>query len=578
MLRSIYIIVINKTACGVILLIKLRTIGITTLLLQIVLLFAELNIASASENTMEVGIQTLKDFPGEEYGTDPTLSNTRFPDQGGICVGQHRYTHFSPLIALDSEGTVIPWLASSYSVSDDLRTLTFQLRDGAKFTDGTEVNATVIKFNLDRIITNGWSVELGKQPLFANYDFSEVVNEKTLKVSFKKGWLDLPFDFAGQHFIVYFISPLDVDPAWDINGTLKHEKRYNGLGPYYVDENESIQKELIVLKKRTSWYDQLNFHKPKLDKLIFKTISDPQTRLMALEKGDIDLIYRYWNAPLESLPKLEANPDITIESAPDTMMYILATSWWKEPFDGTDGIKLRKALCYSLDRDEIANGAFNGYAVPATNSMYLSPLLPEFPECCNMGYDYDINKAKQLYQEAGWIDTNNDGILDKDGKPLQMDLVICSSDRIYEKDLALLVQSQLKKVGVNLCIHDMEFGAWKEAKNNGDFDLCPSWSYSPYRSMTQSLVDRFGSNKDHENAYENGERTFGDLVRGTQMADDKEDLEEHLCQVCEILYNDAGVIPLVYKMNYAVMNSKVKGYTFSPREGSDRLEECWMDE
>ncbi|HOT07382.1 MAG TPA: ABC transporter substrate-binding protein [Methanotrichaceae archaeon] len=565
---------------AVMMLTKRELANIATIWLIAALLCAGPNVASASfesESVMTVGIQTLKDFPGERFGTDPTKSNTRFED-GGICVGQHRYTHLSPLIELDGKGNVIPWLASSYSVSDTHDTLTFKLRDGVKFPDGTELNASIVKFNLDRIITNGWSVELGRQPLFANYETSAAIDERTLEVRFKKGWLELPFDFAGQRYIGYFINPLDVDPAWDINGTLRHEKRYNGLGPYYVDEDESIQKEKVVLKKRSSWYEDLDFHKPRLDKLIFKVISDPQARVIALESGDIDLIYRYWNAPLDSLPKLEKNRWITIRSAQDTMMYILATSWWKEPFNGIDGIKLREGLCYSIDREAIARGAFNGYAVPAKDSMYLSPQLPGFPECCRKGYYYDIDKARKLYQEAGWIDTDSDGVLDKNGKPLQMDIIICSSDRIHERDLALLLKSQLEKVGVSLVIHDMDLGAWIEARNKGDFDLCPTWSFSPYRSMTQSLADRFGRDNEYINAYENKERSFRDLIRTTQLADNEDDVQSYCCQICEILYADAGVIPLVYRKNYAVMNSNVKGYEFGSGEGSDRLEECWIEE
>jgi len=82
---------------------------------------------------------------------------------------------------------------------------------------------------------------------------------------------------------------------------------YNGLGPYYVDENESIPKQKIVLKRSHNWRDDYDFHRPKLDKIVLTLIADTNTAVMALE-GEIDLICRYWNAPLDAFPKLEENP------------------------------------------------------------------------------------------------------------------------------------------------------------------------------------------------------------------------------------------------------------------------------
>jgi len=557
-------------------LIKSKMAVIAIFFWLIALFFAGLQPALASENTLNVGIQTLNEYYGEDFGKDPTQSNTQFPDQGGICVAQQRYTHFAPLITLDTDGNIIPWLADSYSVSDDQKTLTLHLRNGVKFSDGTELNASIVKFNLDRIVTRGWKDRFGKTPLYQNYDSTEVINETTLKVSFTKSWLDMPFAFASHHFLGYFISPLDVEPAWDINGILRHETRYNGLGPYYVDENESTQKEKVVLVKQNSWYDELGFHKPKLDRIIFTVISDPQTRLMALKKGDIDLIYRYYNVPLDSLPSLENDRDITIKSRSDTLMYFLATSWWKEPFNGTDGIKLRKALSYALDRDEIAKGAFYNYAVPATDSMFISPLLHGFSECCRKGYDYDPEKARQLIKDAGWNDTNNDGILDKNGKPLELNIVISSSTYDYQKDLALIVRSQLKKMGVDVKINDMESGAQLDTWKKGDFDMIVYWSNPRYQTMSQTLASRFISENRYYISYENQNGTLADVVKNTESATNERDLEKYAYQASEILYEDAGVIPLVYRVEYAVMSSKVQGYEFGAQDYLDRLEECWI--
>jgi len=116
-------------------------------------------------------------------------------------------------------------------------------------------------------------------------------------------------------------------------------------------------------------------------------------------------------------------------------MYYIWTAYWKEPFSGNDGMLFRKAIFYALNRTEMVKGAFNGYAAPATDSVFLSPRRSDAPKCCGKGYDYDLDKAKQLLAEAGWNDSDHDGILDKNGKALKdLDLVISSASSRLAKE------------------------------------------------------------------------------------------------------------------------------------------------
>lgn len=542
----------------------------------------------AADNTLNIAIGTVKSLNLDYDGRDPTLSDSQFPDDGGQCR-HHRYTHFSPLITLDGDGNIIPWLAESFEVSGDYDSITFHLREGVKFSDGMPFNASVLKFNLDRIINYGWNDAYGDDgikganPIFVNYDFSEVIGDHTLEVHFDEGNLNLLQDFAGLWILGYFINPDDVVPVWDVEGSLNPEKSYNGLGAYYVDEDDSIPGEKVVLKKRSSWHEELNFYAPKMDEINFVVISDAQTRLWALTSGDVDYIYRYWNPPLESLLSLEDDSTVTIESRPSTMMYVISTSWWKEPFKGSDGITLRKAICYALDREEIVDGAFCGYALPATDSMYVSSSLAGVPGCCHEGYDFDPDKAEMLFKEAGWKDTDGDGVLDKDGQPLTLNLLITSSDSLdfsWQKDTALILQSQLMNMGVNVEIEDLEYSAYQDSRKKGEYDLTFRWSFPRYYSATKQLVNDFSliGNLGYKNSYENQNGTLKEIVVNAQSATNGDEQQQYICQACQILHDEAGVVPVVYQKEFAVMNSKVKGFTFGSTEFLDPLDECWIEE
>ncbi len=559
------------------------TARIAALLLLTVLLGAEVQAEVTAENILNVSIGEIG-----VLGTDPTLDNTKSTEDSGwnyphgCWQWYHHYTHYSPLITLDSSGKIIPWMAESYDVSDDQKTVTFHLRKGVKFADGTPFNASVAKFNFDRILTYGYIDLLKGFDECKNYDYSEATDEYTFKIHFTNGWLNPTFSLK-SHLYGYFISPEDVNPAWDIKGTLKPEKRYNGLGPYYVDENDSLPKEKIVLKRRNSWRDDLNFHKPNLDKITLIKLVDPQVAVMALENGQIDYIFRYYNPPLDSLLALKEDSKLSIKKSPEPKMYFITTAWWKEPFNGTDGILLRKAICYALNREEMAEGAFSGFAMPATDSMGLSPSLrPDVPQCCGKGYDYDLDKAKSLLSEAGWNDTDGDGILDKNGKALEnLNFVITSSTSLsWQKDLAVVVQSQLKKIGIDVQIRTLEVGAYNDARlNTGDFDLLMNYNVGSAYTSANDLVgfnmETLGYNVSY---YCNQNGTLESIVTEAQKASTEEERDGYLCQACNIIYEDAGIIPLVYSRTYAVMNNKVKGFEFGVASTLDRLEECWIED
>jgi peptide/nickel transport system substrate-binding protein len=548
---------------------------LAALLLLAAILSAGVQAAVAAEE------QTLTMSVGKigENATDPTFDRKVCPDTCGTQE-YHTYTHWEPLITLDMNAKILPWAAESYGVSDDYRTITFHLRKGVKFADGTPLNASVLKFNFDRIVTIGMKNYKNAYNVLKYYDYSEASDEYTFMVHFTEGSLDMPFELAVYPCFGMFISPSDISPAWDIKGTLNPGKMFNGLGPYYMDENESIPNQAIVLKRRHSWRDDYDFHKPKLDKIVLKLIKDPQVAAMALENGEIDYICRYWNVPLDSLPSLEENPRITIITYPETRMYFIRTAWWKEPFNGTEGILLRKAISYALERKNMVEGAFNGYALPATDAVVQSPQRPDVPECCGKGYDYDLNKANQYLAEAGWIDTNGDGILDKNGKPLHLDLVCTSSSTlIWQKDLALIVQSQLKKIGIDIKIRTLEYSEFLQTGRDGTYDLRIGYNGGGGIPLANEL-SLFNLTTGTRNYYEDQNGTLKTIVEKARIAADREERDNSMCQICNILYDEAGLIPLVYEMQYAVMNSKVKGFKIGPSQTvycMDHVEECWIE-
>lgn len=551
-------------------------------LLLAALLCAGSAAAMAKENTLTIRVGL---FEQGTVGLDPTLYDKSFPGKGGVEPYQHHFTHQAPLIALCDNGSIIPWMAESYEVSDDFKTIIFHLRKGIKFADGTPLNASILKFNFDRILTYGWVGKYGYNGTssarneFVYYDYSEAPDQYTFKMHFKQGWIDIAHDLGCAYgFLSEFISPLDVEPAWDIKGTLRPEKKYNGLGPYYVDENESVPNEKVVLKKRQCWRDDLNFHRAKPEKIIIVLIPTAEASVLAIEKGDVDFIVPNGMSTV-MLPELQKNSKISIMTNPGVQMTYIITAWWKEPFNGTDGIQLRKAICYALNRPDIINGGCDGYATPATDSMFLSSLRADVPECCHKGYDYDLEKAKQLLAEAGWTDSDGNGILDKNGKSLTLELLLTSfAPYVWTKDIALIVQSQLRKVGIEVQIRTLERGGYSDAVKKGDYDLRIEWTNGIFISPAEVLSAFDKGDPIRKDDYTNENGTLKTAVEKARTTISIEERDQNICRASDILYEEAGIIPLLYKNPYYVISSKVKGFPFgTPTDTAPPFEECWVE-
>lgn len=145
------------------------------------------------------------------------------------------------------------------------------------------------------------------------------------------------------------------------------------------------------------------------------------------------------------------------------------------------------------------------------------------------------------------------------------------------KDLALMVQSQLKRSGADVEIRSLERNDYVETSKKGAYDM--RLSYDQLRSApTTNLLNYFKSGGILATHYANENGTLEKNVINAQLTVSEEELNQDLCQVCNILYEEAGVVPLVHPMSYAVMSSKINGFEIRPQYIYDHIEECWIEE
>jgi peptide/nickel transport system substrate-binding protein len=295
---------------------------------------------------------------------------------------------------------------------------------------------------------------------------------------------------------------------------------------------------------------------PKLDSIVIKFgIGEPNTREMAVEKGEVDFTTE---PTLGSTKRLENNPDLNVTIHPLCQGYKLKFGdLSKAPYDD---VRVRKAIAYAIDRQKIVDNILLGRA-GVSDGNALTPGL-EWRNNDIKGYAYDVQKAKELLAEAGWKDSDGDGIVDKDGQKFKITMYTWPQ-RPALPPLAQATQSMLKEIGIDSEVRIMEWDAISDRKEEWGMiwvaggDTCmmiPDPSYY--------IEGQFYSKKNDYN-YNNSE--VDALIMKGRTTFDKEQRYEAYREAQRIVYDeDCAQVPIAYHYLMVITDKNVKGYIPNP--------------
>ncbi|MGB5052455.1 MAG: ABC transporter substrate-binding protein, partial [Caldilineaceae bacterium] len=384
--------------------------------------------------------------------------------------GVHNFLYPSLLGQDAFSGEIIPTeLAESWSVSDDGLVWTFVLRQGMTWSDGEQVDANDFKFTYDAIASD--AVETPRKSNVELIDNIEVVDDYTLVVTFKEvkcdGLSDLGLGLLPSHLYAEDFS--------DIMTSAENEAPTVSAGPLVF--NEWVRDDNVTLLRNESYFKGA----PNMDGMIIKTVPDAGARLAQLQTGEIDTL----GLQPEQLTTAQLNPDLNVyKFKDDGYAYIalnLANPENPQPGLDEDGNKIeqdphpilsdlavRQAIAHALDYETIINKVYLGQGypmaantVPAIDWAYNSDIQP---------YEYNTELAAQILEEAGWVDSDGDGVREKDGIALSLNLKTNAGNTTRE-DLGALAQDQLNSIGFDIEFEAIEFGTMVGEMLGQTFDM-----------------------------------------------------------------------------------------------------------
>ncbi|QPJ84984.1 nickel ABC transporter, nickel/metallophore periplasmic binding protein [Sarcina sp. JB2] len=460
---------------------------------------------------------------------------------------------YESLVKIKDDGSISPWLAESYEVSEDGKTYVFKLREDVYFTDGAKFNAEAAKLNFDAILDNyerhSWieSVSLMKEVENSGKESVEVTGEYELTIHLSKSYYPFLVELG-------VIRPLRfISPNCFIDGTTKNGVTdYIGTGSYYLSEH--VTDEYAIFKVNEKYWGDV----PDIEEIIVKVIPDSQSRVMALESGEIDLIYGANMIDSETYTKfLNLSEFKTKVSEPISSRVMMINT--QDEILGD--VRLRKALQYATDRETISKSIFLGIEDPAYT--LFSSEVP-YADIGLTPYEYNLEKAKELLNEAGWVEVNGQSYRQKDGRELAFTLHY-SSDNVTDKTIAEFYKGELAKIGINLEIIGEEAQAYTDRAKSGNFDIIfnESWGkpYDPQSFLASMRESSVHGDYEAQKGLKEKEQ-IDEAILNALEATTEEERQEYYTYVLETLHEEAVYIPLTYETNRAIYSNKIKNVTF----------------
>jgi peptide/nickel transport system substrate-binding protein len=368
---------------------------------------------------------------------------------------------FTPLINYDDELHIVSGLAESWTVSPDGRDYTFKLNPNATFSDRTPVRASDVLFTLRKIIDpQSESVQIASGFETMDLTRSKVVDDHTVTVAFREA-------LASQlsQFNAVMVLPEHIYGRGNFKNDFNLEAA--GSGPYRLIRR--VPGKEVVLQRRGDYWGP----EPFIDTILFKVLTNETTAWNALQRGDVDETMMNSDVWMRSrtAPALLKHLDFR-------QFYGLAYNYiaWNERNPLFSDKRVRRALSMSLDVPSIIKNLYGGTA-RAVNGHFMpdqwayNPEVPVIP--------YDPTAAKQIFTSLGWLDTNGDGVIDKDGKPFKFDLTILAGSQ-QALSIGQLFQATLKTIGVDcqLAVIDSATGIQRILAGNYEAAYL-SWDLDP---------------------------------------------------------------------------------------------------
>ncbi|MGE5299621.1 MAG: peptide-binding protein [Acidobacteriota bacterium] len=451
---------------------------------------------------------------------------------------------FNGLVKYDTDLSIIGDLAESWDISKDGLVITFHLKKGVRWTDGVEFTADDVMFGFNTIINK-------KTPTAYNEDFlqvkqAEVLDKYTFRVAYGQ-----PFAPALASWGNLVVLPKHLLEGKDLTKS-EFGRDPVGMGPYKL--TNWVPGQELMLDSNHDYFDG----RPYIDRFVYRMIPDRATMFLELQTGGVDMMDL---TPIQYTKQTESEyfRNNFQKFRYPQFVYTYMGFNLKHPFF-QDG-RVRQAIAYAIDKSEIIDVVLFGLGSPATGP-YVPNTWPYNPDVKK--YPYNPEKARQLLKEAGWKDTDYDGILDKDGRPFRF-TILTNMGNTLRMNTATIIQWKLAKIGIKVDIKVLEWSTFvNEFIDKRRFEaVILGWQISPDPDQFDIWDSKKTKEKEFNFVSYNNPEVDALLEKGRRTYNIEERKKAYF-RIQEILAEDLPYIFLYVPDATPIVHARFKGIKPSP--------------
>ncbi len=457
---------------------------------------------------------------------------------------------YEPLVKYGEGSKVLPWLAESWTISPDGKVYTFELRRDVKFTDGTSFNAEAVKKNFEAVMMN--SKRHKWLELVAQIDKAEAVDEFTFRLTMKNAYYPTLQELCLIRPL-RFISPTAMP---EDGNTSKGIKKAVGTGPWKLVETRKGEFDLF---ERNDNYWGI---KPKFKKLQVKVISDPTTRAVAMETGEIDLIHGAaghgsGQISFDAFERFTTMPKYETQVSQPLASRVVAINSNRGP---TADLAVRQAIQHAVDKGALVKAIF--YGVEQRADTLYSTDTPY----CDLGlkpYTFDRQMAEKRLDDSGWKQNTAGAIRQKEGKELAIDFCFVGNNA-QQKSIAEAIQGDLKKIGIKINMIGEEADSNMNRQKTGEFGMIfnETWG-APYDPHSFCSSMRTPSHADYQAQIGLPMKAEIDAkISQALLSTNETERQEIYRYILTNLHEQAVYLPLTYVRGIIVHKRGLKGVRY----------------
>ena len=492
-----------------------------------------------------------------QYGSNPETLDPAL--NSAIDASNTIITVFEPLLLINENNEVVGGQAESWEASEDGLTWTFTMRDGLKWSDGTDLTAKDFEYSFKRManpdtaapyaetclgMIDGFDAAQAGDPDALNVKASDDGKTLTIVLSYPCSYFDKMAAFAAMSPVQQATVEANGD-SWCTSADT-----FVSNGPYMI--TDWTPSERIVLTKNPNYVGGWDSSKIVSDTITLLLLEDSSASFAAYNSGEAQLIKDVPTDEIPSLTKAEDGGDFYVDTILGT--YYVSLNLQRDAFQDA---KVRKALSLAIDRDYVANTIMQGTYTTA-DSIVGPGIVDEsgyFHDNGNAPYisaDYEANlaEAKKLLEEAGYPNG--------EGYPT---IEYSTNDAGYHVPLAEYLQQAWGDLGITLTINKMEWSSFTPARRAGEYDVARNGWVMDYNDPSNMLDLFCTDNGNNDGKYSNPD--FDAAIDASRVADSAEHFAQ-LHKAEDILMEDTGCLPIAYYNDYWLQSPTLKGTWHSP--------------